>query len=75
MKKYKILVIEDSQDIIEDLPRLMETYGIMADATSNLSEAFSKIAEVSYDCVILDIKMPPSGDINIDDVRPGLNLR
>lgn len=71
MEKLRVLIIEDSQDILEDLPLVLETYGIVATPLGNHSEASRILAGGEFDCVLLDIKMPPSDNMSDDETDNG----
>ena len=58
MKRYNVLIIEDAPDLLEDWPELLSTYEIDSHATGDYREALQLLNEGSYDCIILDIKMP-----------------
>jgi DNA-binding response OmpR family regulator len=66
-----VLVVEDEQDLLEDLPLLFETYGFMAQATGNFDEAYELLRNGHFDCVLLDLKMPPGADMSDEEADNG----
>jgi DNA-binding response OmpR family regulator len=71
MPQDRILLIEDDQDLLEDLPKVLRTYGLDAFATSDCKEAVRRVKEGSIDGVILDCKMPPSDDMSDEETDSG----
>jgi len=71
MSKLNVLVIEDELDILEDLPALLGTYGFSATATGDFDRALSLLGEREFNCVILDLKMPPGPDMTDEETESG----
>jgi PAS domain S-box-containing protein len=55
-----ILIVDDDTALLEALPRALKLRldGIQIDTSDNATEALKRIAEVDYDAVVSDIKMP-----------------
>lgn len=56
--KYKMLVVDDEEDIAEYLATLLEFEGHEVDYVTSGKEALEKIAQNKYDAVFTDIVMP-----------------
>jgi DNA-binding response OmpR family regulator len=67
----KILLIEDSIDLLEDLPPVLKTYNLDVISTSNYTEALEHFKEGAIDGVILDLKMRPSEDMSDEETDVG----
>jgi DNA-binding response OmpR family regulator len=66
-----ILVIEDDEDLLEDLPKVLRTYNFNVSSTTDYKEAVNQVQEGSIGAVILDMKMPPSADMNSHEADDG----
>jgi signal transduction histidine kinase len=55
-----VLIVDDDVALLEALPRALKLRldGIRIDTSDNAAEALERIAEVDYDAVVSDIKMP-----------------
>lgn len=58
MKKAKLLVVDDEENIRFLFREELEEEGYEVEVASNGLEALKKIRQTSFDLVILDIKMP-----------------
>ena len=54
----KILVVDDESGIRDFLLRALELESFTVDLAENGQEAWHKIRRMTYDCVIMDLKMP-----------------
>jgi len=71
MKNNHILIIEDDFVLIEDLPRALNSEGFVSEAYSDFGKAIERLKDSPFDCVLLDIKMPPTDDMDDDEVDSG----
>jgi two-component system, OmpR family, response regulator ChvI len=55
---YRILFVDDNEDILLTIQNGLESYGFQVDTFSNPSEALSSFKPDLYDLVLIDIKMP-----------------
>jgi|ERR1044072_307641 DNA-binding response OmpR family regulator len=55
---YRLLFVDDNQDILFTIQNGLESYGFLVDTFSNPSEALSSFKPELYDLVLIDIKMP-----------------
>jgi CheY-like chemotaxis protein len=58
MKKVKLLIVDDEENIRFLFKEELEEEGYEVDVASNGLEALEKINGIAFDLVILDIKMP-----------------
>lgn len=58
MKKQRILVVDDEENIRLLFKEELEEEGYEVDTASNGLEALEKIKESDFDVIVLDIKMP-----------------
>ncbi len=58
MKKARLLVVDDEENIRFLFKEELEEEGYSVDVASNGLEALDKIKQAAFDLVILDIKMP-----------------
>ena len=55
---YRILYVDDDNDILITFKKILEDNGFMVDAFSNPLEALSSFKPGVYDLLLIDIKMP-----------------
>ncbi len=55
---YRLLFVDDNQDILFTIQNGLESYGFLVDTFSNPAEALSSFKPELYDLVLIDIKMP-----------------
>lgn len=60
-----ILVVDDDLSLRESLGELLRSFGYRVDNVSEGSEALKRIGEVSYDCALVDLKMPGMDGIEL----------
>lgn len=65
MARYKILIVDDEENIRFVLSEAMERMGYYYDTAKDGEEALIKIRNNDFDLVILDIKMPKIGGIDV----------
>jgi len=65
-----ILVIEDNQDMLQLLRRILESEGYHVILATNGTYGLSIVRETTPDLVLLDIMMPgPDGYMTLDSIR------
>jgi len=72
----RILIVDDDQALLEALPQTLRLRlaGIQIDTCDNAAEALERVAQVDYDAVVTDIKMPGKDGLavlrEIKELRP-----
>ncbi len=56
--KYSILAVDDDMDFLKALKRMLENHGFEVHTTIDPFDACKKVSSASYDCILLDVKMP-----------------
>ena len=54
----RVLVVDDERDLREVVVKLLERRGHTTEQAGDGEEAWSKLQEGSYDCILLDLRMP-----------------
>lgn len=65
LKNFKLLVVDDDEDIREIIVSKLELHEAICDEAPDGLEAFDKIKKNDYDCVITDIRMPNASGIDL----------
>ena len=60
MKKKRVLVIDDDQDILEPIALLLESEGYMVATITKGNETYTKVKEFAPNIILLDILMSGS---------------
>lgn len=72
---YKVLVVEDDEDISRFIIKCLEKEGYMATAAFSGTEARLQLSLHSYDLVLLDLMLPGiSGEAIIQEIRKTSNI-
>ncbi len=58
MPNIKVLIVDDEIEFSEALAERMKMRGVLVDIVNNGQEAVEKVAENTYDAIILDMVMP-----------------
>lgn len=61
----KILIIEDEPSLREIMSRALREDGYIVENSSTYTEADSKIAGYTYDCILLDIMLPDGNGLKL----------
>lgn len=74
-----ILIIDDEEDVVTILSRLLESRNYRATVVYSAEEALDRITELNFDCILADLKMPGMGGQeffeSIRETRPDLAAR
>lgn len=74
----KVLLVDDEVDFLEAMSARLENRGMEVSAVSRPEEALEKIAEESFDAVVLDLQMPGMDGIEtlkkIKALKPELHI-
>ncbi len=65
MKPMRILVVDDEIEFVTTLVERLELRSIEAEGVTRGSEALARIAEKKFDIVLLDVKMPGIGGMEV----------
>jgi len=68
---YKILYIEDEFDMRDDMPAVLAPYDLQVTSPGSIIEALGLFQEQDFDLVLLDICMPPTEDMPIEEIDYG----
>lgn len=63
--KYKILIVDDEEDIVGTLKKHMKLDGYTVDTAQSAVEAFEKVKKDKYHVVLTDIVMPEMDGIEL----------
>ncbi|RKZ40220.1 MAG: hypothetical protein DRQ49_09100 [Gammaproteobacteria bacterium] len=58
IKEERILIVEDNRINQQVIRKMIECHGLVADIVDNGKKAVAMLAEVNFDAVLMDIKMP-----------------
>ena len=61
----RVLVVDDEQEFVEALVERLNLRGLHASGVTNGSQAIECIEEGEYDVMLLDVKMPPPGGLEV----------
>lgn len=61
----KVLLVDDEEDFLNALGERMRLRDMEVSTTTSAKEALKKIEEESYDAIILDLKMPEMGGLEV----------
>lgn len=61
----KILIIEDSIELANDLQQFLTSYGFLCSSALNFEDASEKIAIYNYDLFIIDIGLPDGNGLEL----------
>ena len=61
----KILIVDDEKNIRTSLSRFFDLYGFQVTAVENGSEAAEQVRKNSFDCIVLDLKLPDIDGIQL----------
>jgi len=61
-KKEKILVIEDDEQMVEFVKKVLETHSYQVHSAPSAEEGLKKVKELSPDLIILDVMLETKGE-------------
>lgn len=65
LKNFKILVVDDDEDIRELIVTKLMLHQAVCDEAEDGIQAFEKIKNGNYDCVVTDVRMPNASGIDL----------
>jgi DNA-binding response OmpR family regulator len=63
----KILIVEDELELLENLQTYLSKGGFLCEKSSSIRNAMEKLANFSYDIVLLDIMLPDGNGLELLD--------
>jgi DNA-binding NtrC family response regulator len=74
----KVLLVDDEKDFLDALGERMANRGMNVSTTTSAKEAVKKVAEESYDAIVLDLQMPEMDGIEalkaIKKINPDMQV-
>lgn len=67
----RILFLEDEEDLGMYLPLLLKEKSLEVISTTSITQALEWLAKESFDAVLLDIMMPPTEDMDAENLDYG----
>lgn len=61
----KILIVEDDRELLKSLLFHFNDLGYMCEKARNFADAREKLAQFTYDCIILDITLPDGSGMDL----------
>ncbi len=61
----KLLVVEDEPSLLHSIQDFFMQEEFLCDGTGTFKEAISKIEDINYDCIILDINLPDGNGLHL----------
>ena len=65
MEAMRVLLVDDEEELVTTLAERLKIRGIEATAVTSGKEALDRIAAGEFDVVLLDVKMPGLGGIDV----------
>ena len=65
MDQLRVLVVDDEQELVDALVERLQLRGIVADGVTTGSAALARLQSGGYDVVLLDVKMPAPGGLDV----------
>ena len=65
MDQLRVLVVDDEQELVDAVVERLQLRGIAADGVTTGSAALKRLAGGSFDVVLLDVKMPAPGGLDV----------
>jgi len=67
----RVLVIEDDEQLRDSTQRLLQLEGVVIEAVGTAQAALDRLASESFDCVVLDLKLPDATGYEILETMAG----
>lgn len=65
MKPTRVLIVDDEGELAYTLAERLRLRGFEAEGVTSGEDALAKLREVAFDAVVLDVKMPGLGGIEV----------
>jgi DNA-binding response OmpR family regulator len=74
----RVLLVDDEEELVSTLAERLSMRGIEADWATSAEQALCKVAAVSYDVAVLDVKLPKISGLELkkrlEDKAPGMKF-
>jgi len=67
----RVLVVEDDEHLRDSTQRLLQLDGVVIEAVGTAQAALERLASESFDCVVLDLKLPDASGYDILETMAG----
>ncbi len=67
----KILYLENEEILVKHLPVLLKDHGLEVTSTDSPDNALALLSKEAFDAVLLDIMMPPSENMDVEQIDYG----
>lgn len=75
MRKYKILIVDDDEDLSMIIRDMFDDYGYESGHASDAEEAYSMLGDTKFDLIILDINLSDESGFDIlKEIRKTSNI-
>lgn len=61
----KLLLLEDEPDLAQSVLDYLHTQGVLCEWAASFDEAEDRLAQFSYDCILLDLTLPDGDGLNL----------
>jgi len=65
MERLRILLVDDEEDLVGAMAEHLALRGFQVETATSASEALRRLHEDQFDVLILDVKMPGTGGLNL----------
>ncbi|MBU0741919.1 response regulator [bacterium] len=68
MAEYKILLVDDEEELVTTMVERLEFRGLAAAAATSGADALSQLRRERFDVVVIDLKMPGMDGLSLRDL-------
>lgn len=68
MESFSVLLIDDEEELVSTLKERLGYRGVIAEFLTNGSDAIKRLKEKRFDVIVLDLKMPGIGGIEVMEI-------
>ena len=65
MDALRVLLVDDEEELVSTLAERLKIRGFVAEAVTSGKQALQQVATAQFDVVLLDVKMPGLGGIDV----------
>ena len=74
MEPLSVLLIDNEVELVSTLTERLGYRGVNAEFLTNGKDAIARLREKRYDVVVLDLKMPGIGGIEVMEMTPAISV-